>query len=102
MTTVVDAVNGAATLEVHGEARRQVALADRIALTKVDLVSAPLALARLRAAESAGDMVAKAEAYELLAHLDRELRESVEVHAARGGRDRGDIVASHAPLYDVY
>ena len=48
VTTVVDAVNGVATLAAHGEARRQVALADRIALTKVDLVSAPLALARLR------------------------------------------------------
>src|SRR6202042_1062174 len=48
VTTVVDALNGAATLAVHGEARRQVALADRIALTKVDLVSAPLALASLR------------------------------------------------------
>jgi len=44
VTTVVDAVNGAATLEAHGEARRQVALADRIALTKVDLASVPAAL----------------------------------------------------------
>jgi G3E family GTPase len=44
VTTVVDAVNGAATLAAHGEARRQVALADRIALTKVDLPSAPAVL----------------------------------------------------------
>jgi len=35
--TLVDAVNGLDTLERHGEARRQVALADRIALTKTDL-----------------------------------------------------------------
>jgi tetratricopeptide (TPR) repeat protein len=35
---------------------------------------AALALARLRAAEAADDPVAKAEAYELLAHLDKELR----------------------------
>ena len=47
VTTLVDAVNGAATLEVHGEARRQVALADRIALTKSDLVEAPGRAARL-------------------------------------------------------
>jgi tetratricopeptide (TPR) repeat protein len=35
---------------------------------------AALALGQLRAAESAGDNTAKAEAYELLAHIDRELR----------------------------
>ena len=35
---------------------------------------AALALAQLRAAEAAGDGAAKAEAYELLAHIDRELR----------------------------
>jgi G3E family GTPase len=39
--TLVDAVNGAATLERHGEARRQVALADRIAISKTDLAPAP-------------------------------------------------------------
>jgi len=37
VTTLVDSVNGLDTLERHGEARRQVALADRIALTKTDL-----------------------------------------------------------------
>ena len=37
--TLVDAVNGLDTLERHGEARRQVALADRIALTKTDLAT---------------------------------------------------------------
>jgi tetratricopeptide (TPR) repeat protein len=35
---------------------------------------AALALAQLRAAEAAGDGAAKAEAYELLSHIDRELR----------------------------
>ncbi len=35
---------------------------------------AALALAQLRAAETAGDAAAKAEAYELLAHIDKELR----------------------------
>lgn len=44
VTTLIDAVNGAATLAAHGEARRQVALADRIVLTKSDLVAAPLSL----------------------------------------------------------
>jgi G3E family GTPase len=53
VVALVDALNGADTLERHGEARRQVALADRIALTKTDLadpapiVSALAALAPL-------------------------------------------------------
>ncbi|WP_395688889.1 CobW family GTP-binding protein [Aestuariivirga sp.] len=36
--TVVDAVNGMATLDSHPEAVKQVAVADRIVLTKVDLL----------------------------------------------------------------
>jgi G3E family GTPase len=39
--TVVDAVNGAATLDAHMEAVKQVAVADRIVLTKTDLLVAP-------------------------------------------------------------
>jgi G3E family GTPase len=37
--TVVDAFNGMATLDAHAEAVKQVAVADRIVLTKVDLLS---------------------------------------------------------------
>jgi G3E family GTPase len=37
VVTVVDAVNGAATLDTHPEAVKQVAVADRIVLTKTDL-----------------------------------------------------------------
>jgi G3E family GTPase len=37
--TVVDALNGPATLDAHAEAVKQVAVADRIVLTKVDLLS---------------------------------------------------------------
>jgi G3E family GTPase len=36
--TVVDAVNGAATLDAHAEAVKQAAMADRLVLTKTDLV----------------------------------------------------------------
>jgi G3E family GTPase len=39
--TVVDAVNGAATLDMHMESVKQVALADRIVLSKSDLLAAP-------------------------------------------------------------
>jgi G3E family GTPase len=37
--TVVDAVNGAATLDAHAEAVKQAAMADRLVLTKTDLVT---------------------------------------------------------------
>ena len=54
VVTVVDAVNGAATLDAHAEAVRQVAVADRIVLAKQDLAgdTAPLRarLARLNPA----------------------------------------------------
>jgi G3E family GTPase len=52
VVTVVDAVNGAATLDAHVEAVKQVAVADRIVLTKTDLLDTPErreSAARLRA-----------------------------------------------------
>lgn len=52
VVTVIDAVNGNDTLDEHAEAVRQAAMADRIVLTKTDLVDTPereTALARLRA-----------------------------------------------------
>jgi G3E family GTPase/phosphoribosyl-AMP cyclohydrolase len=47
VVTVVDAVHGAGQMDAHPEALRQVAVADRIVLSKADLV-APDALAALR------------------------------------------------------
>ena len=41
VVTVVDAVNGFATLDRHEESIKQVAVADRIILTKTDLIVAP-------------------------------------------------------------
>ena len=49
VVTLVDAVNGAATLDAHPEALKQVAVADRLVLAKTDLVGDPAALAALRA-----------------------------------------------------
>ncbi len=46
---VVDAVNGDATLDAHDEAVKQAAVADRIVLTKTDLVTNTEALDALRA-----------------------------------------------------
>jgi len=41
IVTVVEAVNGAATLDAHAEAVKQVAVADRLVLTKTDLMVSP-------------------------------------------------------------
>jgi G3E family GTPase len=41
IVTVVDAVNGTATLDAHAEAVKQVAVADRLVLTKTDLIPPP-------------------------------------------------------------
>ncbi|MEP9376259.1 GTP-binding protein [Aquabacter sp. CN5-332] len=50
VVTVVDAVNGDATLDAQEEAVKQAAVADRIVLTKADLMGdAPEALAHLKA-----------------------------------------------------
>jgi G3E family GTPase len=48
VVTLVDAVNGAATLDAHREAMRQAAVADRLVLTKTDLAE-PSAVATLEA-----------------------------------------------------
>jgi G3E family GTPase len=48
VVTVIDAVNGAATLDAHREAVKQAAVAERIVLTKTDLVEDRASLAGLR------------------------------------------------------
>ena len=50
VVTVVDAVTGAATLDAHPEALRQVAVADRIVLTKTDLAGDATGIRRRLAA----------------------------------------------------
>ena len=49
VVTLVDAVNGAGTLDAHAEAVKQAAVADRIVLTKTDLMSGADALGGLAA-----------------------------------------------------
>src|SRR5262249_14179203 len=41
VVTVVDAVNGSSTLDQHAEAVKQAAVADRVVLTKTDLLDTP-------------------------------------------------------------
>ncbi len=48
IVTVIDAVNGAATLDAYEEAVKQVAMADRLVLTKTDLPSADADTLRAR------------------------------------------------------
>jgi G3E family GTPase len=64
VVAVVDAVNGAATLDAHMESVKQVAVADRIVLTKTDLLDTPARrqakdalLARLRALNPAAQIL---------------------------------------------
>ncbi len=47
--TVIDAVNGMASLDTHAEALRQAAIADRLVLTKTDLATDAASLDALRA-----------------------------------------------------
>jgi G3E family GTPase len=66
VVTVVDAVNGAATLDAHMEAVKQVAVADRIVLTKTDLLQSSGAkralLSRLAALNPAAPVIEAANA----------------------------------------
>ena len=48
VVTVIDAVNGFATLDLHREAVKQAAVAERIVVAKADLVADPAALDGLR------------------------------------------------------
>lgn len=63
--TVIDAVNGSATLDAQEEAVKQAAVADRIVLTKTDLpegaARAPALLARLKALNPAAPILVAAE-----------------------------------------
>ena len=62
---VVDAVNAAATLDAHGEAVRQAAVADRIVLTKSELAAAgelEALAARLRSLNPSAPIIASGEA----------------------------------------
>ena len=76
--TVVDAVNGMATLDAHPEALRQAAIADRLVLTKTDL---------------AGDVEA------LSARLQRLNPGAVMARAAHGAIDPASVL--NAGLFDA-
>jgi G3E family GTPase len=66
VVTAVDAINGAATLDAHVEAVKQVAVADRIVLTKTELIDSPepkaALLSRLAALNPAAPVIEAASA----------------------------------------
>ena len=63
VVTVIDAVNGLANLDSHVEAERQVAVADRIVVSKTDLAPAavPALLARLAAINPGAALTCRSE-----------------------------------------
>jgi G3E family GTPase len=98
VTTLVDALNGADTLERHGEARRQVMLADRIALTKTDLAAPGPLRATLAALAPAAEIV-EARALDAAAFLTEAVRalQSYSPRAAHGTAE-AHVFRSDAPL----
>ena len=83
IVTVVDAVNGAATLDAHAEAVKQVAVADRLVLTKTDLMTSPAGRVSL------GALRARLRALNPAAHL---------LDAAAGEADAASLL--NCGLYD--
>ena len=87
VVTLVDAVNGLATLAAHGEARRQVALADHIVLTKTDLADPAPLQAALGAATDGRDFDAVAFVQDVsrppTAYAARAVHGTAEAHVFR-------------------
>ncbi|MCB4771708.1 GTP-binding protein [Ancylobacter sp. Lp-2] len=83
VVTVIDAVNGLATLDAHPEAVKQAAIADRLVLTKTDLLDTP----ERQAAFAALD-----------ARLDRLAPGAVRLDAAKGEATAAALL--EAGLYD--
>jgi G3E family GTPase len=102
--TLVDAVHGAETLASHAEARRQVALADALILTKADIAK-PEAITATRAATQALNPFApwlEAEAAlqpEALStpRFRHEKLEDADLLAWLGEHEGGSHVAGHDP-----
>ena len=109
LITVVDAVNGLSTLERHPEAVKQVAVADRLILSKMTMVAADqlkrlyaqLDVLNPRAERLDGDSSAAAVASVLQAGLydastkipdvDRWLRHEIENEPHSHGHDHGEL-----------
>jgi G3E family GTPase len=101
VVALVDALNGADTLERHGEARRQVALADRIALTKTDLAD-PAPIVSALAALAPLAIVSPASGIDAAAFLAKfSLPPVVYAPRAAHGGAEAHVFRSAAPLSAV-
>ena len=105
VTTLVDSVNGLATLEAHGEARRQVALADRLIVSKTDLtpLSLELAAALARLQPHAAPLDGEIDPGAFLAELPLAAPRRVSAMSAHGASARtrafvGDGLVEEAAL----
>lgn len=83
VVTVVDAINGLATLDAHPEAVRQVAVADRVIVSKTDLLAGDTAHAAFAALE---------------ARLTALAPSAIRIDAAKGEADAKAVLA--AGLFD--
>ena len=110
VVTVVDAVNGSATLDAHREAVQQAAVAERIVLAKTDLVADPrrapaLARAAARAqsrrrdpatADAPADADHRPAASSVSTARSRDVRRMAEGRGRRGGGTRAAMRTSTA------
>ncbi len=103
IVTLVDAVNGAATLEAYPEARRQLALADLVAITKRDLAGDLTALeARIRDLNPAAALVTAVTPRDLLGvALIAPASERASRLSAHGGGARAFTFSYDPPLSEA-
>jgi len=113
IVTLVDAVNGLATLDAHAEAVKQAAVADRLVLTKTDLVDTPARaaaqaqlIARLRALNPAAPRLdaaaGEATAEKLLnCGLYDPDKKSLDVKRWLAAEAHADAHDHHAHAHDV-
>jgi G3E family GTPase len=101
--TLVDAANGLATLEAHPEARRQLALADVISITKRDLVDDLDALeARLSEINPTALRVERVTPQDFLGpSLIAPAAHRASRHAAHGAGARAFAMSHDAPLSET-
>lgn len=99
VVTVVDAVNGGATLDAHAEAVRQVAVADRIVLAKQDLAgdTGPLRARLARLNPAAAIEPPEAPADTLLGGLFGLDGKAADVRAWLGAVDEDEHAHGHDP-----
>lgn len=101
VVTTVDAINGAATLDTHGEAVKQAAVADMLVITKTDLVNRPVAYALEARLASLNPTARQLRATELVS-LDEVLAcDRHDVVSPTAARWLGSEAPAGAPRYQT-